>query len=225
MLRLLRASQPAIAATDTIPTASAVIPAAAEEPRTPSAAYAVAWIASIGGVLGGVYLSNTIDPAPFTPVDGFSALALFYIVAQAIERAIEPFTGFVKAKPDPAASAAAKPEAEAKRSIALAAAYNSDDPAVEQTQIAEAATWHRVVEEIRANTAIYAWGAATMLGALASGFLGLYLLRAVGASATPAWLDVAITGVIVGGGSKALHDLIKGIETSKENNEDPDEAS
>jgi hypothetical protein len=63
-----------------------------------------------------------------------------------------------------------------------------------------------------------------MLGGLASGFLGLYLMRAVGATGTPVWLDIAITGVIVGGGSKGLHDLIKNVEKAKETKEDPEEA-
>ncbi|MDQ3691410.1 MAG: hypothetical protein M3406_15555 [Chloroflexota bacterium] len=211
-------------ATAEAPATSAVTPAAAEEPKTPSVAYAVAWVLAAVGIGGGIILSDQWDPAPFDPADGFSALALFYIVAQAIERAIEPFTGFVKAAPEGEAKQATKKEAEAKRNLFLAAAYVSADGDNEQTNVTLAAKWHAVVKEIRANTKVYAWGASTMLGALASGALGLYLLRAVGADATPGWLDVTITGVIIGGGSKALHDLMKGIETSKEKNEDPAEA-
>lgn len=118
-----------------------------------------------------------------------------------------------------------KPEAEAKRSTALAAAYMAPNAGETTPMLADAAKWQKVIEEIRANTATYAWGAATALGALASGILGLYLMRAVGATAVPEWLDVMVTGLVAGGGSKALHDLIANIEKAKEKKEDPPEVA
>ena len=50
-------------------------------------------------------------------------------------------------------------------------------------------------------------------------------LPAVGATAVPEAVDVAVTGIIVGGGSKALHDLMKNVEKAKEKKEDPAEAA
>jgi hypothetical protein len=224
MIRLRQAIQPTLAA-DSAGPAAVQVPASAEKPATPSIAYAVAWIAAAVGIVGGILIGDRVQPTPFTPADGFSALALFYIVAQAVERIIEPFTGFVTAPAAEGGGSAKKPEAEAMRAAAIASAYSAADSTEKQDKIDVAAKWHKVVEEIRNNTKIYAWGFATMLGGLASGFLGLYLMRAVGATATPVWLDVAVTGVIVGGGSKGLHDLIKNMEKAKENNEDPEEAS
>lgn len=215
MIRLLSASAPS---------PRAPFPAAAEAPSRPSnVAFIVAYGLALAGFAAGVAVTLRQSPTAFTPLDGFSALALFYIVAQAIERMIEPFTNLVTAKPTPDAPGKSKAEAASERSLALAQAYAAA-PDATQAFVEAAARWQRVVDEIRANTALYAWGVATALGALASGFLGLYLMQAVGAKAVPNWLDVVVTGLIVGGGSKGLHDLISKIEKSKESSEDPPEA-
>jgi hypothetical protein len=204
---------------------AAAVPAAAEPPAAPPrGALLISYGVAVGGFVAGNALSLILKPGAFTPLDGFSALALFYIAAQAIERAIEPFTGLVKVAPEAGQPAASKTEAESHRAVSLAAAYAA---APEETQgfVNTAARWQRVIDEIRANTTLYAWGFATALGALASGMLGLYLMKAVGAGAVPNWLDIIATGLIVGGGSKALHDVIKSIEKSKEDAEDPPEAA
>jgi hypothetical protein len=224
MIRLRQAIQPSFAA-DIAAGAEMTVPAsAADKPAVPATAYAVAWGAAAVGIVGGIFIAGQVQPAPFTPADGFSALALFYIAAQAVERIIEPFTGLVTAPAAEGAGSVKKPEAEAQRSAAIASAYKASDSSDKQQMTDLAASWHKVVEEIRNNTKIYAWGVATMLGGLASGYLGLYIMKAVGATGTPQWLDIAITGVIVGGGSKGLHDLIKNIEKAKETKEDPEEA-
>lgn len=232
MIRLLRAAQPSIVVMNAAPevapavvSAAPVVSAASVAPSNPSTAYAVAYAAAAIGIGGGIALTAALDPGPFTPTDGFSALALFYIVAQAVERVIEPFTGLVTAKPAADGEDTKKPAAKAKRAAALVTAYRADAPGEQQVAVEVAAGWQKVIEEIRANTAIYAWGAATMLGALASGILGLYLMKSVGASAVPEWLDVIVTGLVVGGGSKGLHDLIKNVEKAKEEKEDPEEAA
>lgn len=206
-------------------TPAAAIPAAADAPAPPPGrAFVIAYGVALVGFAAGIAVTLRQTPTPFTPLDGFSALALFYITAQAIERVIEPFTGLVTVQPAAGEPAKSKAEAESERASALAAAYAAV-PEATQAHVAEAARWQRVIDEIRANTALYAWGVATAIGALASGFLGLYLMQAVGAKAVPNWLDVVVTGLIVGGGSKALHDLISKIEKSKETSEDPPEAA
>lgn len=49
---------------------------------------------------------------------------------------------------------------------------------------------------------------------LASGGFGLFLLRAVNAPHVPVWIDVIVTGLVLGAGTKPLHDLITNLQTS-----------
>jgi hypothetical protein len=56
---------------------------------------------------------------------------------------------------------------------------------------------------------------ASLLGMLSSGYLGMFLLRVIGVTTAPLWMDIAVTGLAVGAGTKPLHDLISKIEKSK----------
>lgn len=121
------------------------------------------------------------------PLSDFSKFALFYIMAQAIERLLEPATKFAdKMKDD------------------IRQQNQENDEALIGVE-AE-------IERIRANTRTILWAAATLLAMLSSGLLNLYLLRTIGITAAPPWLDVVVTGLAIGAGTQPLHDLIQKIE-------------
>jgi hypothetical protein len=56
----------------------------------------------------------------------------------------------------------------------------------------------------------------------ASAATGIYLLHIVVASpVSPQALDIVTTGLVIGGGTKPLHDLISRIEAAKDKGQDP----
>jgi hypothetical protein len=64
---------------------------------------------------------------------------------------------------------------------------------------------------------VVTWGLASGLGCLACAVLGVGLLTAVmraGSSTPPPALDVLVSGLVVGAGTKPLHDLISNIQLS-----------
>jgi hypothetical protein len=68
--------------------------------------------------------------------------------------------------------------------------------------------------------AIVLLGLGSLVGVLASMTFGLYFLRAVGVDygATNDWekaLDVIVTGLVIAGGTKPLHDLVKLVEKAR----------
>jgi hypothetical protein len=69
----------------------------------------------------------------------------------------------------------------------------------------------------KGNRALVLGGFSVVLGVCASKLLGLYFLAAVGVNDPHRGIDVLATGLLLGGGTKALHDLIGRIEKSKEN--------
>lgn len=79
------------------------------------------------------------------------------------------------------------------------------------------------LDRIRANRRLLFWGLATVVGLFASAALKLYFLRALGVPDSPRWAEILVTGLVIGAGTKPLHDLISRIEKSKENAADPPE--
>jgi hypothetical protein len=62
-----------------------------------------------------------------------------------------------------------------------------------------------------ANRTVLIWGLATAVATLASAVSGFYLLHSVAGAnwdGIPIWADALITGLIVGSGTKPVHDLI-----------------
>lgn len=158
----------------------------------------------------------------YIPPDGVSIFALFYVAAQAIERLLEPLSHFYGAT---TVGADAPPGAQGMitKSVAVKArdaALALSDPVAAAKQ---SAWWQEMIDQIRRNTATL-WALASMLGMILSGWLGLLLLDALRAPNAPRWLDIIVTGLIVGGGTKGLHDLISNIQASKERKQSPDES-
>ena len=71
-------------------------------------------------------------------------------------------------------------------------------------------------KQSKANRAVIFGGFGFLLAVLAAEFLGLYFVEAVGVGEVNSSLDVIITSLAIGGGTKPLHDSIKRIEKAKE---------
>ena len=126
----------------------------------------------------------------------WSALTGLFILALAIERALEPFSR--KLGPD---TTRAKEERDAPQRKASAA----------QDQNA--------VEMCRRLTGVVTWGAATGLSFLLCAKLNITLMQAVAANGSgqpPFWADLLVTGLVVGAGTKPLHDLVTNIERKQD---------
>jgi hypothetical protein len=148
-------------------------------------------------------IADPLKPhAAATVAAGVSVFALFYISAQAIERLLEPFASL-----DPVKKRLVKVrDAANAKAIADGGAGGTADLAAEAQAALE--TW-------RANRAAVLWASATILGMAASALLGTYFLAAILVGSTaPMELDILVTGLAIGGGTKPLHDLISRIESS-----------
>ena len=179
-----------------------------------------AFLFVVVGAVAGILLDD--GKRHYTPPDGVSVFALVYVAAQAIERLLEPLSHFYGAT-----TAGAAPPAAAPATVTKSIAVKARDTALALSNpvdaARESALWQEMIDQIRRNTTTL-WALASMLGMVLSGWLGLLLLDALGAPHAPRWLDIVVTGLIVGGGTKGLHDLISNIQASKERKQNPDEA-
>jgi hypothetical protein len=151
--------------------------------------------------------------------EGFASFAVIYIVAQAIERLIQPFTGFlVKAKEKTEVRNDLATSANTLRALQIRNMAPTGEASAEEAK--EAVSKERELEQIQADRAMMFWAAATGLALLVCGALELGLIESVAdVSGAGDWfrcMDVVITGIAVGSGTKPLHDLISFIQNKKQ---------
>jgi len=158
--------------------------------------------------------------------EGFAAFAVVYIVAQAVERFVQPFTYLVG---KPAEKSDAKTEltvANGRKALADAS-NNAVEVAVE---VRKAAMARKTLAVIQAERTALFWAIATGTALIACGVLDLGLIQSIsdvtGGEKDKAWfddVDILITGAVIGAGTKPLHDLIKIIQVAKQKS-DPSES-
>src|SRR5262249_8541398 len=153
-------------------------------------------------------LWGLVSPGQFSPAAGFSAFAPLYLLAQGIERLLEPFTKFLGSSDDDGTrKRISNAKAEEARNEAIVALAMNPHP----TRDLEAGNSQAVLERTRKNRTVISWGIASALGMLACGAFGIRLLQATGFN-VPVFWDIAITGLAVGSGTKPLHDLIDNLQ-------------
>lgn len=141
-----------------------------------------------------------------------SIFAGVFALALAVERFLAPLSRFIG------------PDTEAKkddRDVAQAAAEADSDNAAKAVDLASK---QAEVDKSRQIGSIVHWGVAVALSFVLAGKLNVLLLAAIADSnsARPAaWADLLVTGFVIGAGTKPLHDLVSGIEKSKETKQDP----
>jgi hypothetical protein len=234
---------------------------AVNPPTWPWALFAFAILAA--GTLASYELWRLVKPTDFVPSANYATYAGLFIMALAIERILEPFSGLfipttkvkkatsrataAQAKRDQAAAIGSGPYVAAAAPADLARKPTVDQDrkaAVDQARRAAAAAAVAQTELHRSqgSRAVLMWAAASVLAMLACASLGIFLLRSVetpspangstasasassrsAASSVPSpandpnrLLDLLVTGLVVGAGTKPLHDLISQVQTSSD---------
>ena len=226
-------------------------PAAATDDKTTDAGKAVApqaryliitgAVIVAGGFAGTLIHDHWARAVSFVPPQGIGIFALFYIIAQVIERVQEPFVPYLGLAKDPGEERREEQEKELKKEKqevepaklknqlqakaalerAVVAEFNRSERSSGQPTLEEdVANKERCVDQIRANLTVLIFGTSALLAMIISGYMKAGLLRTVGESGIPAWVDIAVTGLIVGG-TKPLHDLISNISASKVEKQKP----
>ena len=154
-------------------------------------------------------ITNTLGSATAPPraaVDGLGIFAVFFVAALAVERLIEPLS-----LSDPKKIKLEETAQEKKTKVAIATAAETNAAQAitdEQNAKAEAEAW-------TTYRAVILWGVASIVGALAAALLNLHLLKAAGIQTPSLYLEILATGLIIGAGTKPLHELNKLVTAKK----------
>jgi hypothetical protein len=158
------------------------------------------------------FLFKAVDPPYFTPSSDYSAIAAVVLFATALERFLEPISKYLL--PD------VKEKKQVDETTTTAANLASDPkrgPDEVEGAAVEAATAIAAATKKTNERAIAMWALATILALIGPACLGVFFLRAVSPTSAPnRFLDMLITALIVGAGTKPLHDTIESIQAKKE---------
>jgi hypothetical protein len=237
-------------------------------------------ILGVGGAAGYV-IWRAVRPSDFMPSSNYAIYAGLFIMALAIERVLEPFSGYIVPSTTMKKARAKATAAQVTRVKAVLPAQHAANVAAEtpvQTEVgtdppevgtdppeaptppaqphvpprvgptgalataqSQAAVASKEQHRSQANRAVLMWAIASTLAMVICAWVGIFLLRSVetpsSTAATAAvakaasgptggqsptslpnrWVDLVVTGLVVGAGTKPLHDLISNIQTSSGN--------
>jgi hypothetical protein len=210
-----------------------VVPAGtpAETDGSPSTVLAIgAVVVALVSAFVGARIFLSQDPNLHLNAEGFDVFAPVFFAAQAIERLLEPLSSvFLKADEQKDTLKAAR-EDKLRAQRVLTASLHVDDnvldtPAAIQAVAAttddeRAATL--ALRQRRADRKLWFFMVATVIACVVSGYLGLGILEAMSTEQLTDKLgafDVGLTGIVIGAGTKPLHDLIERVQKAKENSD------
>jgi hypothetical protein len=166
-------------------------------------------VAAVGYWLGYRGLGNT----GYRISSDLSMFGAIFVLALAVERLLAPFSRLLGTE-----------KAKDKRDEAAVEPAEPADAATKKTKLQALADAQAKVDKWRQAGAIIHWGVATGISFVIVGQLGVLLLATVRAEESPAparWVDLLVTGLVIGAGTKPIHDLVAKLEKSKEAQQDP----
>ena len=148
--------------------------------------------------------------APAKLAEGVGLFGLIYLFAQAIERLLEPLSWWVLPTAD----------LTKKRDVKVAEAEQASGQA-KAAKAKEAADAQAELDRQRANRSVAFWAIASIIGIFTAASTKLYLLRIVGVGTAPRWAELLATGLVIGAGTKPVHDLVQRLQTASKQADDP----
>jgi hypothetical protein len=177
----------------------------------------------VGAFIGTRLYSGNTGVGAFDPPEGVGIFALFYLIAQVIERMQEPLAPFLgRAKETTTGGEGqGKNQIEAKALLEKELVAARAEPTPDNAR--SVANKQRTVDQISANLTVLMFGTSALLAMLSLGYLKAGLLDTLGVNNVKAWVEVVASGLIVASGTKPLHDLISKLTASKDADEKADE--
>jgi hypothetical protein len=148
-----------------------------------------------------------IKPIPVHFTASYVPYAGIIVITAGLERFLEPLSQVLMPS-SPAKQAAAT----SKSTAQAAAADPGQTTAVVQEKVVTAADDQASADTLRTKRAIVFWAIASACGLVISGAFGFFILQSVAIGHVNSFLDLAVTGLTIGAGTKPVHDLITSVQ-------------
>jgi hypothetical protein len=191
-------------------------PEAAAVPSQPASFWAILSafaLLAAGGAGSWAIWNNGMNTTPLQLADATSVFGTLLVFATAVERTLEPFSRWLPGR-----------GTRAGLELAIAEMANRAHGGTSYADLAAVARAKAKLEKARANRMFVSWGITTGAAAVISTASGFYLLRGLSGpqwNGLPIWMDAVITGIVVGSGTKPIHDVISRVQRGKEQGENP----
>jgi hypothetical protein len=171
-------------------------------------------ISSIFAVIAAIALMSVtyrfwIKPTPSLAIaKSYVPYAGVIAASAALERFLEPLSSLLmnkEAKKNKDTAAKAKADAQ------TAGAAPGVPAAIVHDKTQTAADAQAKADTDRANRTVFFWAIASICGIGIAGGFGFFLLQSIAAGVNP-YLDLAVTGLTIGAGTKPTHDLITSLQ-------------
>jgi hypothetical protein len=185
------------------PTPAAEAASVTSQPASAGAVLGAFTLIAAGGIGAWTIWSSGGAAAIIQPPDTTAVFGTLLVFAAAVERILEPFSRWLPGR---------RTEAALEQSIVALANQSGTATHADLAAVAHAKAQ---VERARGNRTIVAWGIATALATVASSAGGFYVLHAIAGpewDGLPVWIDAIVTGVMVGSGTKPVHDIISRVQ-------------
>jgi hypothetical protein len=175
---------------------------AAAVPSKPAHPWAVVlgFGSAVAGGVGAWNVNQMMAPSVFEVGNDLSTFLALFVFATAVERILEPITRWMPGR------------VEQQRYEKAVADMDNGVPGATNA----AAVYKAAVDRARAARGVIMWGLATALSTILASTAGFCLLRMIASNSgwdgVPMWVDALITGLVVGSGTKPLHDLINRVQ-------------
>jgi hypothetical protein len=182
---------------------------ASKTPAPPSLSVIIPSMAAVAVAIVGMWFAYkyAIKPTTIGVAKNYVPYAAVVAASAALERLLEPLSEVLMP------TTAAKTTAAQSKTAAQADAANPQTTAAEvQPKVLQAASDQAVVDTLRNNRAVLFWAIASICGLGISGGFGLFLLQSIATGHVNSFLDLAVTGLTIGAGTKPTHDLITSLQ-------------
>ncbi len=180
--------------------------AAADPPSVATVVFSMLAVVAVAVVMCLAY-RYWIKPTPIRLIAGYVPYAGVVAAAAALERFLEPLSKLLMPTDQK------KQEAATSKTQAEAAAADPTKAATDvQPLVQAAARGQAVLATLRSSRALMFWAIASICGLAISGGFGLFLLQSVAKNHVNPYLDLLVTGLTIGAGTKPTHDLITSIQ-------------
>jgi hypothetical protein len=164
---------------------------------------------AVVGAVGAFNIQQFAGPAFFHIGDQPTAFGALFVFSAAVERVLEPFSRFMPGRTQ-----------QARYEKAVADMDNGVPGAMNA-----AAHYKAAVDSARSSRGLIMWGLATFAATILSASGGFCLLHMLSAdpnwNGVSYWADCLITGLVVGSGTKPLHDLITKVQSQSATTQTP----
>ena len=125
-----------------------------------------------------------------------------------------PVTGIITRR---TASEALTAWSKAARAAVPGPATVEEKTPIARQQAVNTATWAELLQQAKQNGNTTLWAIGTTLGMLIAAAGNVHVIRILATNWKWAWIDIVVTGFVLGGGSKNLHDFIGTLQNTNAN--------